>query len=486
MLFRTESWAAILAVFSFSVQGFVPLSAFAAETKLPVSVSSNSGSGAPVDPKLTAKLEEAVENDNFFEADELIKLVSESEIARDPRLLVVKALIAKGLYKLDDAYKLLRAALKINRNFAPAQYEIALIFMERKVWKDAEVLLRLAAASDTLQGQRKQLLPYYLGVIAFETGRLFEARSSFLRLNWNASLDPAIEQSMTTFVSKISKRRPWNVIFPLSVQYDSNLISLPDSAALPAAYSGRQGTKLIAGVFGNREGLSFGGDNQGGTPFGAGLKFFAVRHFQQTFSALDIQFLESELNWSKLINPDWGVLKLASSVNLVRAGGKSVTSTLAARSNIKDTEFSAGYEADLQKSPSSDKSSILLRASREYSLFSGGGFNFGLPAETGGKLPLAKNPSEFRFDAALTPSLGYSQSKRWNLKLTEKMKIEHVKSVLQAAGFVAQSATGVSYSISIQPYLVTSTGATFEVEKNFNSGDSIRKTTATLSLVGLL
>jgi tetratricopeptide (TPR) repeat protein len=430
------------------------------------------------------KLEDAIEKENFFEADELMKSVPSVNIAREPRLLVGKALIAKGMYKLDESYNLLRAALKIDKDFAPAQYEIALILMEKKDWRDAEVLLRLAGTSDLLKGQRKILLPYYLGVIAFETGRLFEARSSFLRLNWNESLDPAVEQSMTAFVSKISKQRPWNVIAPVSWQYDTNLIALPDSAALPAAYSRKGGAKVIAGVFGNLEGLSFA--QAPNSSFGLGTRFFAVQHFEKSFRSLDVQFFESELNWTRLLGPELGIFKLGTSINFVRADERPLSSTFAVRGNLKNTELSLGYEGDLQKTSTTNRSSLLVRLFREQSLLSKGGFSLSLPAETGGKFPMATSPAEARYDLSLTPSLGFAPSKRWNLKFTEKLKMERVKSASQPAFFLTQSSTGLNFSMSVQPYLVTSAGVSYDWEKNQTSGDVVSKSTVSLSLLGML
>ena len=478
------SRTALMLFASINLMSIHQFGAEASDSKVPAAVRAADSKQLTIDAGVLNKLEEAVEKDNFFEADEILKSIPEGNVVREPRLLVVKAMIAKGLYRLDEAYKFLKLALKINRNFAPAQYEIALILMERKVWRDAEVLLRIAAASDSLQGQRRIMLPYYLGVIAFETGRLFEARTSFLRLNWNESLDPAIEQSMTNFVSRISKQRPWSVILPLSLQYDSNLIALPDSAALPAAYSRQQGMKMIAGVFGQLEGIALGQNSA--APFGLGMRFFAVRHFEQTFRSLDVQFVESELNWSRLINPEWGVLKLAASANFVRANERPLSSTFAMRGNFKNTELMIGYEGDLQKNQGADKTSTLVRVAREQLIANRGAFSFGLPAEMGAKIPLAETPSESRIDFALTPTIGFAPFKRWNLKTTEKLRVEHVKSKLQPAGFLVQSSSGFNFSLSVQPYFVTSAGASFEWEKNLQSNEIVKKTTASISLLGIL
>lgn len=436
------------------------------------------------DSALLRQLEEAVEQENFLEAAELIKKVSPQEISQTPRLLVVKALIAKGLYKQEEAYELLRASLKIDNNFAPAQFEIALILMEKKEWRDAEVLLRLAGASEQLTGQRKVMLPYYLGVIAFETGRFFEARSSFLRLNWNESLDPALQQSMNTFVSRISKHRPWTVVFPLVYQYESNILDVSQSAPLPVGYSRKDGFKVVGGLFFTLEGVGFG--RSAGKPFGFAGRLFALEALDSQFSALNVQFVESEMSWSKYLSKSLGLLKIASSVNFVRAGSRPLSLTALARATLFETDAVLGYEHDLQKSSESNKSSILMRISREQAIFRKTVLSLTLPAEAGMKIPLNDKPGENRMDISVAPALSYAPSKRLNLKLTEKLGLDRVSANTESAEMMFESASGANLSFTLQPYLIVSSGGVFSWKKNTETSAVTNKTTLTLTLLGLL
>lgn len=437
-----------------------------------------------LDSELVFQLEEAVEQENFLEAAELIKKVPSPEISRAPRLLVIKALIAKGLYRQEEAFELLRAALKIDNNYAPAQFEIALILMEKKEWRDAEVLLRLAGASEQLTGQRKVMLSYYLGVIAFETGRFFEARSSFLRLNWNESLDPALQQSMNTFVSRISKQRPWTVVFPLVYQYESNILDVAQSASLPVGYTRKDGSKVVGGLFFTLEGVGFG--RSAVKPFGFAGRLFALQSLDSQFRSFNVQFVESEVSWSKYLSKSLGLLKIASSVNFVRAGSRPLSLTASARATLFETDASLGYEHDLQKSAESDKSSFLMRISREQPIFRKTALTLTLPAEAGMKIPLHDNPGENRMDVSVTPTLSYAPSKRLNLKLTEKLGLERVSTNTNSAELVFESASGANLSFTLQPFLIVSSGGSFSLKKNTDTAAVTNKTTLTLTLLGLL
>lgn len=429
-------------------------------------------------------LEELLEQENLFEAQEVMKTFSEAEIQQNPRLLVCKASIAKGLYQPEESYAALRRALKLDQNYAPAQFDIALYFMERKEWNDAEVLLRLAAASDLLTGQRRVMLPYYLGVIAFETGRLFEARSSFLRLSWNDSLDPALQQSTGAFVSKIVKQRPGNLLTPLSVQYESNVLGLTRSTPLPADYSRADGLKVIAGLFANLEGL--GGEKLGSGPYGLGLRLFAAQNLSSEFSSMNILFAESEANLIRLLDQKWGLFKMALTLNLIRAGNRNLSSSAAVKATLKETEISTAFESDLQKSSQSDRSSILMRAFRDQQLFNSKRVSINLPIDAGLKIAIKSIPGENKVDGNVSPAASYAFSRRMSLKMQEKLGVERLSSSAQSAAFVLKNSPSLSFSFSIEPFLIFSANAAFEWEKNNTTGAVVQKTTTTATLLGIL
>ncbi|MEN9811227.1 MAG: hypothetical protein RLZZ488_2794 [Pseudomonadota bacterium] len=431
------------------------------------------------------KIEELLDQENIFEARDLLRVFSEKEIEKNPRLLVCKALILKGLYKTDESFELLRQALKLDEDFAPAQYETALILMERKQWIDADVLLRLAAAADDLSGQRRLLLPYYLGVIAFETGRLFDSRSSFVRLTWNDSLDPALQQSAAAFMSRIARQRPWTLVSPLSYQYETNVLGLPRNSELPSTYKRRAGSKILAGMFANVEGL--GGHKKGDGPFGLGLRVFGIRNMDRSFAALDVLFAEAETNWSKYAGRNLGIFKLSTTANYVRAGSKSLTSSAGLKMSLAANELNLAYEADLQKSSSADRSSALVRFFRDQALGEWGSLTLSIPFDAGYRLPLKKNPAERKGDVSLTPSVSFALSKRSSLKLTNKVLGERTSSqLLTAPQYALKNTAGLGLTFSLQPYLTVSSNGSYDWERNFKTQSVVQKGVVTISLLGIL
>lgn len=458
-----------------------------ADPDVPTSAATASQSISPKEleqKKALLKVEELIEQENFLEAQEVFEIFSQIDVEQSSRLLVNKALIAKGLYKQNEAFELLKAALKLNDNYGPAQFEIALILMERKEWADAEVLLRFASASDDIVGQRRLMIPYYLGVIAFETGRLFEARSSFLKLSWNESLDPALAQSTGFFITKIMKQRAWNVISPLSIQYESNVKGLSRSALQESASQSHSGFKIIGGLFGSFEGL--GGSKPGEGPLGLGLRLFAVQNLNSEYSALNIQFAEAEASVSKYLGPKLGLLKTALTGNYIRAGSRALSSTSGLKLTFFETDLNFAFENDLQRTASVNRTSLLFRIYREQQLMNLGRSQLSLPVDAGFKQPLKKEPGEKKWDVSLSPAMSYAFSRRFSAKVNGKGAYEKNSSNEQSSFATLRSGAGLSFAYNLAPFLVMSTNGGFDWDKNLQSNAIVQKGTVSVSFLGLL
>ena len=461
--------ALVLSIASFVQVSFAP--AFAQQTE-------------PMQKSYKA-IEKALEIDDFFKAEELLKAIPEKQLNGQPRVLVLRALVAKGLYRLDEAEFLLKTALRKNEKYGDALFELALILMEKKNWKDAEVLLYLAGESENLSKGRKSSLPYYLGVVSFESGNVFDARNSFVRLNWRSALDPALEQSAGAYLSRIARVRPWSVVLPLTYQYESNILGIADGATLPENYSQRSGSKLIAGSFFNLSGL--GGMTQGEGPWGLGLRLLASKSIPEQFTALNLVFVEPEANWSKFLGERLGIFKLAAVANWVSLGGKAATSSLLLKSTLFETDLSFGYEADLQKNSLLNRSSVFVRGFREAQLWTSSGWGLTMPVEAGARIPIDKNkPGEYRTDFALTPALSWSPQRRVAFKLSEKLGIERITDTQTSAYLLLKNSPGFTLSFTVQPYLVVSGSFSHEWEKNTGQNVMVKKGLASLSLLGLL
>lgn len=434
-------------------------------------------------PELTEAIETAIENDDFFQAEILLKKVPSNKL-EEPRFLVLRAMVEKGFYRIPEAEQHLKAALRQENDHGDALFEMALIQMEKQNWFDADVLLRLASDAQEMSQRRRSTLPYYLGVASFESGRIFDSKNSFVRLNWHNALDPALERSAAAYLTKIARERPWSLVTPFSYQYESNILGLSDAAELPEGSTQRFGSKLIAGAFFSMSGL--GGDKQAEGPWGAGFRLLTTRAIESQFESTNVFFLEAESNWTRLLNEKWGVLRLALVANWVRVGGESTSATVTVKSNLRESELSLGYDADIKFSSPFDRSSFFLRGAREFQLWERGSMVLGLPVDMGIRLPRDKeNPGEMRTDVTFSPTFSVFPSKRLSLKLSQKLNAERISDALTPAYFVTRIAPGLTLSYTAQPYLIVSGSASYEFEKNTIETALVRKTVASLSVLGL-
>lgn len=442
---------------------------------------------APVDPlKKTIEVESLLEREDFFAAEKLLAGLSSQEIKQSPRLLVAKAMVAKGLYRTEEAFSLIKEALRKDQHYGPALFECALILMERKEWADAEILLRVSAVEESLNPPRRLMLPYYLGVVSFESGRLFDSRSRFLQLNWNASLDPALQQSSFAFMQRIAKMRPWNLISPITYQYETNMLALPNGTSAPDGYPGLAGSKLIAGLFANFEGL--GGKKPAEGPYGVGLRLLGIQAYPAQFNAFNTLFVEAEVNWARIINKTIGVLKLASTLNYIRAGAKPVSDSVNFKANLLEGELTAGFENDLQKTAESNRSAFVIRGFREFSFWTLNSWSATAPVDLGVREPLDKeNPGERRQDLTVTPAISFAPSRRITLKVGQKIGIERVSSAKVSTAWTGKEGQTINVSYTLFPFLILSGTATYDVDLTFAaSSKTTQKGLLSLSVLGLL
>jgi hypothetical protein len=434
---------------------------------------------------LRKAVEAAIENEDFFEAEARLKQVDAATLKDDQKFLFYQAVVAKGLYRLAEAEDFLKQSLRKDKNNGDALFEMALLLMEKKKWKDAEVLLYLAGDSPALSSKRQTLLPYYIGVASFESGKIFSARNSFSRLNWANALDPALEQSAGAFLGRIARIRPWSIIAPLTYQYESNMLGISESTPLPDGYSQRHGSKIVAGVFTNWNGL--GGANPGDGPWGLSLRLLNIHALPDEFRSLNVLFVEPEVNWSRFLGERWGLVKSAAVANRVSVGGKAATASGLLRVTFLETEATAGYEADLQKSSTSDRSVYILRLSREWPLWARGTLSLALPSEMGARLPVDKeNPGEQRIDVSLAPALSWIPLRRMSLRFSEKFAYERVSEATNPSYSLLKTTPALTLSFIAQPYLVVSGSFSYELEKRTGEANAVKKASASISVLGVL
>lgn len=427
-------------------------------------------------------LSNAIESGDFFEAENLVKRLPARLREKDAQVIVLEALVDKGFYRADVARSKIKKALGIDRNNGDALFEMALLLMEKRRWKRSEILLRAASVSSSLSESRRRSLSYYLGVIAFESGRIFESRNHFTRLNWMDTLDFAVRQSSTSYLRDIAGRRPWSVVAPLLFQYESNALGLDDSAELPEGYTSRGGAKILYGLFGNYSGV--GGTHAGQGPWGYSLRVLASEALEQQFKNLNLVFSEAEVSWSNR-SAGKNVINVSSSVNSVRVGGKSVTLSTQIKFGFNQNDFSAGFERDEARDSTIDRSAWILGVSRKFEVLQGDIVGVALPAELVQQIAVAKSLSgENKTELILSPVSSWNISKRATVSLSDQVSLKRI-SANDSSYTQFKNSLGVKSSVSVQPYLTLSAGYDFEISKRTDKESLTRKSTATLSVLGL-
>lgn len=441
------------------------------------------------DVALIEKLAGAVESGEFFEAEKIVQSLSPELRKSNPQVMVLEALVEKGFYRTGAARSGLKRALRIDRNNGDALFEMALLLMEKRLWRRAEVLLRAASTSTQLSDSRRHALPYYLGVVAFESGRIFESRNHFIRLNWMDALDYAIRQSSSTYLSDIASKRPWSVATPVLLQHESNALGLPDGEPLPEEYSRRSVGKVVYGLFGNYSGVGAaetGKQTQGQAsgPWGFSLRILASNAFDKQFENLNFIFSEAEANWTTH-GQEKDVLKVGSLLNSVWVGGTVVTNAALFKLSYNQTDLSVGYELDAARDSITNRSVWVFGLSRVFELMQGDSVTVVHPVDLGVRVPVSREKlGEFRTDLTLAPGMNWYFTKRMSLNLSDQLTLSRVSG--QSAQYnILKNGIGLKTSLAIQPYLTMNAGFDYETTMRTDRTALVRKAITTISFLGL-
>lgn len=430
------------------------------------------------------QLARAVDSGDFFEAEKIVKRIPSDIRKNDLRVLVLDALVEKGFYRTAAAYSRLKRALKMDKSHGDALFEMALLLMEKKIWRRAEVLLNAASVTSSLSDSRRKSIPYYLGVAAFESGRVFESRNHFYRLNWMENLDNTIRQSSRSYLSDIAVRRPWSVVAPVLVQHESNVLGLADGAELPSPYSKRNGSKVVYGLFGTWS--DAGGSRPDQSPWTYAVRILSSQALDKEFQTLDLLFSEVELNWRRLASKQGELFKVGSAVSLVRLGGRFQTSTATLKFSSGQIDVSAGYEYDLARSSTTDRSAGVASFASGFELLQGDSYSLSSPAQLTGRLPVALDKSgEKRVELTFSPSFNWAATRRLSFTTADRVAVSRV--FLETSQYTSVKNTlGVKVSFSLQPYVALGAGYDFDLEKRTDLSQYVRKHTYTVNVLGML
>lgn len=436
-------------------------------------------SGDPVE-----QLARAVDSGDFFEAEKIRDKIPSDVLKKDVKVLVLDALIEKGFYRTAAARSRLKRALTIDKNHGDALFEMAILLMEKKLWRRAEVLLNAAAVTSSLSDSRRKSVPYYLGVAAFESGRVFESRNHFYRLNWLENLDNTIRQSSMSYLADIAVRRPWSVVVPVLFQHESNVLGLADGAELPSQYTKRSGSKVVYGLFGTWS--DAGGARPNQSPWAYAVRMLSSQSLEKEFQSLDLLFSEAEINWRRLASKQGELFKLGSALSLVRLGGRLQTSTVSLKFSSGQLDVSAGYEYDLTRDTATDRSAVISSFSMGFELPQGDSYTLSSPVQLTGRYPMALDKSgEKRVEFTVSPNLNWALTRRLSLTATDRVAVNRV--LLEKSQYTSfKNTLGVKSTFSLQPYVALGAGYDFELDKRTDLSGLIRKHTYTINVLGIL
>jgi len=448
------------------------------------SLSSLSGpTPASISETQLKELSRAIESGDFFAAEKLLQALPQQVRQSDIEVIILEALVDKGFYRAAAARSKLKKALRLDRSNGNALFEMAVLLMEKRLWRRSEVLLRAAAASPNLSESRRRSLPYYQGVTAFESGRLFESRNHFTRLNWMDAVDFAIRRSSTSYLNDIAGKRPWSVVAPVLFQYESNVLGLDDSTALPEGYTQKGGGKVVYGLFGNYSGL--GGKRRGQGPWAFSLRTIASLALERQFQSLNLLFAEAEVTWSAL-SAEKNPMSVSPSVNAIQVDGKALSHSAQLKLSLNQSDVSVGFEFDATRDSTSDRSVWFSGLARTFEILQGDSFAVVQPTELAVRVPVSEEKGgEYKTDVSLSPGINWSFGKRTSLSLSDQFSWSRIsgKSVQYN---IMKNGIGLKSSVSVQPFLVLGLGYEFEVAKRTDKSSFSRKSTTTLNVLGLL
>jgi len=86
----------------------------------------------------------------------------------------------------------------------------------------------------------------------------------------------------------------------------------------------------------------------------------------------------------------------------------------------------------------------------------------------------------------LAPALSWTPMRRVSVKLSEKLAYESVSTASNATVSFLRNTPGLTISYIAQPYLVLSSSVAYELEKKSSDADSLKKASASISILGLL
>lgn len=432
------------------------------------------------------KVEELLDREDYFEALGELSAV-ESRSAEDVRIKYYLGVSNRGLYQTTEAEKYFLEAAKQDDSYPLPYWQLGQMRLEEKKWEEAKQLLDEAASRMKSDDKLYPEYLYYVGVAGFQTGSGFFAKSDFTRALWETQLDSALKSSAGSFLQSIAKQRPWSIVMPLGVQYDSNALGLASNVKLPDEYNKKYTYRSIAGAIFNYD---FGnGEEKPGLTHAANAKAIWVKNLIKEYSALDAfvtgvaatQTYKYEGQKKEgAARPEIEQMIFSEGVDLIFLNGVRTIESYNLSVNYKKIDFGLTFERDPINKGDANKNAVIFKQGYTFNLS-----GLELPVSADEKFPLKPSDSNGQTHSfTVTPGYTKAFSLRSNVKVSAALGYQY-SGIKPKATNTFKVTPGVNYSYFVTPWMLGIAGVTYEVSHETSASSTVKKPGASLMLTGL-
>jgi len=444
-------------------------------------------------PKVLDEAAKLTETEDWFEILQLVGPV-EPRAKEDARIYYFLGLANRGVYQVSEAEKYFKLAVAQKPSYADAHWQLAQMNMEGKKWPDASENLDAAESSFEGDDKRRAEVPYYRGVVEFNQGNTFSARSSFTKSLWEQTLDGALKQSSGSFLQTLGKQKNWTLVVPVGVQYEHNALGLGSTEALPADYPKKSLVRALGGAIFNWD--TAPNAESSGLYLGAGAKALVLYNTpRKGFSGLDAWVAEVSVSETLVevkkgaddkAPPEISNIRMYQSLSSVILNKELSTQTLTAGVVVARADLSLGYENDAQNKGAASRSAVLGKQ----------GYGLGLYASEGGGLSVdADFLLEERFVAkstdtnghqvslTVTPALSMPFSARASTRVGLLIGMQHTRT--KPAETVLKMGPNAAFNYFLTPWLMSVASVGYEFNMQKPTTRNVSKPSASFILTGL-
>ena len=433
------------------------------------------------------RVEGHMATEDYFEVLSAIAPVL-SRLQENVKLGYYYGVANKGLYQMAEAETYLNGAYELDPSFYLAAWELALIKMEQKQWKESRLWLDRAFEHISSADPKYHEYYYYAGVIAFQTGQDFSARSDFTRALWGKGLESSLQGSAAGFLKTLIERKGWGLVAPFGVQYDANVLSLTQAEPVPEPFPGR-------GLFRSIAGLIFSADKSAqaeapGTFLGYGAKAMSINNFPRGFSSLDVFIADVSLSQSFVSfekvpvdpskpdgekNDEKKTTKLIQTLGLTVLNSTVSTVTLTLGLNWLEYEFTVAYDAAVAAGAFGKDDSVTMSQAANFPIATFGSASVALPVSFKQSYPFTTDASTgLGFTLGVGPVYSQLFSPRLSGNLGIKVEPNYVLAK-PAEVFTLTAATSLGLTYFVTPWFLALPGVSFDAIWNDQKNGMVLK-----------